>query len=237
MGVSNLRLGGTFAGDFTVLRFVDRGGMGDVYQVQQHSTGQLRALKLMHAELLDQDPNAVARFQQEATAAALIQSNHVVQVITAGVYEGHPWLAMEWLDGDTLWNVVQKGGPLPMDYVRMTVRDLAHALVAAHAAGVIHRDLKPENVFLARSKSAGGEFTVKVLDFGIAKVTERRLTVQSMPLGTLGWAAPEQLTTGAPVGPHTDAWAFGLVVFWLLAARPYWITRETGLPFSYLNEN
>src|SRR5690349_19253585 len=100
MSVLDLQEGTIFAGDYRVIRFLDRGGMGDVYLAEQVSTGQLRALKLMHQDILEKDQSAKVRFEQEARVASKIQSDHIVQVIGAGVVDNTPWLAMELLEGD-----------------------------------------------------------------------------------------------------------------------------------------
>ncbi len=169
--------GELFAGDFEVQRALAKGGMGAVYVVRQRSTGRVRALKTMLPSAF-QDDSLRARFVREATVSSRIESDHVVEVISAGVDPATalPWISMELLAGADLGAVLKKRGSPPMGEAAEVFLQLGHALAAAHRAGVVHRDLKPENVFLAEPRTAGVPFTVKVLDFGIAKVLQESLT-------------------------------------------------------------
>ncbi len=223
MTPAELAPGVTFAADFRVVRPLSRGGMGSVYVVDQLSTGRQRALKLMHPDLA-QSPELRRRFEQEARVGARIASDHVVEVIAAGVDDATamPWLAMELLDGEDLASALSRRGTLTLAEVAEILSGLCHALAAAHDAGVVHRDLKPENVFLATSRSTRGAATVKVLDFGIAKVVAEANTAATAAVGTPLYMAPEQTTAGGSVTPATDVWAVGLIAFRMLTGHPYW---------------
>ena len=133
---------------------------------------------------------------------------------------------MELLVGDDLSQVVAQRGPLGVPEVLVIFEQLCHAVGAAHRAGIVHRDLKPENIFLARSRRAGGEFTVKVLDFGIAKIVAEAKTSRTAPVGSPMWMAPEQ-TDGSKITPATDVWALGLIAFNLLAGRFFWTAANS----------
>jgi serine/threonine protein kinase len=165
----SIATGTVIAGDFRILSALAEGGMGELYVAQQLSTGKNRALKLMKPELL-QDPTLLARFEQEARVSSLIRSDHVVEVVGAGIDPTlqRPWLAMELLDGETLASLLSRRGRLPAHEARVLFAQLCHGLGAAHAARIVHRDLKPENVFIARTQQVGVDFRVKILDFGIA---------------------------------------------------------------------
>ncbi len=210
-------------GDFRVLRPIGAGGMGAVYLAEQLSTGKRRALKVMLPQLVA-DEKLRARFAQEARVGSLIESEHVVEVIAAGVDEesGAPWIAMELLKGRDLAAYSERRGGLKPREVREVLRQLCHALAAAHRAGVVHRDVKPENVFVARSKAVTGSTSVKVLDFGIAKVAAAAKTTATAQVGSPVWMAPEQTDPGAEIGPATDVWAVGLLSFWLLTGKLFW---------------
>ncbi len=213
-----------FAGQFRVIQSLAQGGMGTIYQVEQLPTGHPRALKVILPEYA-QDPRARARFEQEARIAARIESEHVAQVIAAGVdpETNTPWLAMELLQGKDLAAVLTERGRLPPAEVFEMLKQLGHALAAAHRIGVIHRDLKPENVFVATSRRSDGGFTVKVLDFGVAKwLQESRPGQATAVVGSPLWMAPEQLDARGILGPHTDIWALGLLAFAMLAGKAYW---------------
>ncbi len=225
----SLEPGAIFATDFRIVRPLDAGGMGAIYVVEQLSTGNQRALKLMHAQLLS-DPKLRERFLQEARVGSKIASDHVVQVIAAGVDTAHnvPWLVMELLQGEELEARVKREGPLPPREVAEIVKQLGHALAAAHAVGVVHRDLKPNNLFLCRPRAAGSAFLLKVLDFGIAKIVAEAQTSGTSGLGTPLWMAPEQTESRSHVGPGTDIWALGLLAFWMLTGQVYWASAMAG---------
>jgi len=213
-----------FAGQFRVVGQLARGGMGTIYQVEQLPTGHPRALKVILPEYA-QDPRARARFEQEARIAARIESEHAAQVIAAGVdpETNTPWLAMELLQGRDLSVVLGERGHLPPAEVAEVMKQLGHALSAAHRIGVVHRDLKPENIFIATSRRSDVAFTVKVLDFGVAKwAQESRPGHPTAVVGSPLWMAPEQLDARGILGPHTDIWAVGLLAYAMLTGRPYW---------------
>ncbi|MFO0565686.1 MAG: serine/threonine-protein kinase [Polyangiaceae bacterium] len=223
-----LQPGTIFCGDFRIERALAMGGMGAVYVVEQLSTGRKRALKLLLPSLVE-NPRSRERFEQEARVASRINSDHVVEVVAAGVdpESGAPWLAMELLEGETLAQRIERAGPLRREETLEVMRQLCHALGAAHASGLVHRDVKPENIYLAMPRREGIPFTLKILDFGIAKLTEdvRGAASATGAVGSPLWMAPEQTgTTG--VGPPTDVWALGLVVFHCLTGRLYWRSAE-----------
>ena len=216
--------GTVVGGDFVVAGALSEGGMGAVYVVDQKSTGKRRALKVMHPEILV-DPAMQRRFAQEARIGSRIRSEHVVEVIAAGVDEalGLPFLVMELLEGQDLRHRIDASGRASHDEVSAIFAELCHAMAAAHAAGVVHRDLKPENVFLARSRRANAEaVTVKVLDFGIARIAQdagTRATVGT--IGTPMWMAPEQTSPGE-VSTAADVWALALIAYELLTGKRFW---------------
>jgi serine/threonine-protein kinase len=221
-----------FAGDFEVERLLATGGMGAVYVVKQRSTGKTRALKLMRGDAVRND-DARRRFVLEARVGSRIESDHIVEVITAGIDEptGTPFLVMELLEGEDLATRLDRG-PLSLDETRHLFRQLCHAIGAAHALGIVHRDLKPQNIFLAAPRSAGdSDFLVKVLDFGLAKVTaagaslKQGETADGSFLGTPLWMAPEQ-SENVGVTPAADVWALGLLLYTTLTGRSLWRSAE-----------
>ena len=229
-GIVTLQAGAVFAKDFRVVAKLSEGGMGAVYVVEQISTGRERALKLMHPELT-QDAGLRAKFVQEARIGARVKSDHVVEVVAAGVDEetGVPYLAMELLEGEDL-EARLKREPPSTDEAFAILEQLCHAVAAAHAAGIVHRDLKPENVFLRRSRSGAGGATVKVLDFGIAKVVEEARTSNNTgALGSPFWMAPEQTERRATITPATDVWAIGLIAYDLFTGKPFWRSANDGV--------
>ncbi len=222
MALEALAPGALFAGDYRVVRPLAAGGMGAVYVAQQISTGKQRALKVMLPGFVAQ-PDLRRRFEQEARAGANIASEHVVEVYAAGVdpQTGVPYLVMELLVGEDLGTRIRSRGPLAPVEAKLVFDQLSHGLAAAHAAGVVHRDLKPENVFLAQSNRADVAFTVKILDFGIAKLLAEGTSSSTSSVGTPLWLAPEQ-TDSRPVTPATDVWSLGLVAFTAITGKYYW---------------
>jgi formylglycine-generating enzyme required for sulfatase activity/tRNA A-37 threonylcarbamoyl transferase component Bud32 len=222
--VSHLEPGAIFGKDFRIVRPLREGGMGAVYIAEQLSTGKQRALKVMAPQLAT-DPATRDRFVLEARAGSRIESDHVVEVVTAGIDEttGSPFLVMELLRGEELADAAARMGPMPLGDVAEVLSQMGHALELAHAQGIVHRDLKPENVFLASSRRRDAAFTVKILDFGIAKLVEDSLKkTGTQPLGTPLFMAPEQTDRKGPIRPATDVWALGLIAFKLLTGRDYW---------------
>ena len=226
--VLDLTEGAIFAQQFRVIRPLAQGGMGAVYIVEQLSTGKKRALKLMlpSAAVVD----GTRRFEQEARTSSLIPSEHVVDVIAAGVEgpERVPWLAMELLEGESLETHLLRSGALSPTQSYEILLQLAHALSAAHDIDVVHRDIKPDNIFLARARNAGSEFMVKVLDFGLATVVAAD-TRNTTALGSPLWMAPEQAQQNEPISLATDVWSFGLLAFRMLSGRIFWTSSDGSL--------
>jgi tRNA A-37 threonylcarbamoyl transferase component Bud32 len=225
--------GTIFARDFLVERALAEGGMGAVYVARQISTGRLRALKLMQPELVQND-DLRRRFLLEAKIGASIASEHVVDVQVAGIDDATeaPFLVMELLDGVDLATHLERSGPLAEEPTRELFRQLCHALALAHQAGIVHRDLKPANVFLAKPKRAAADapaalFHVKVLDFGIAKMTTDATAGggKTGMIGTPLWMAPEQAGF-VSVTPAADVWALGLILYTCMTGRSFWRSAE-----------
>ncbi|MBK9262636.1 MAG: protein kinase [Polyangiaceae bacterium] len=228
--------GAILGGDFRIERQLGAGGMGAVYVAEQLSTGRRRALKLMHPSLVS-DAKLRERFEQEARVGAKIPSDHVVQVIAAGVDEGAgtPFIAMELLDGEDLAATVARQGALPASDVSAILEPVCHALGAAHGAGIVHRDLKPENIFLLHTHGVQRSFDVKLLDFGIAKLTAEARTMATSAVGTPLWMAPEQTDPRAKIAPTADVWPLGLLVFTMLTGRSYWrVANDPGVSIPAL---
>jgi serine/threonine protein kinase len=220
---TTLSPGFVFAGDYRVLSPLSQGGMGAVYVAEQLSTGKKRALKVMLPELV-QDARLRERFEQEARVGGRISSEHIVEVVAAGVDRatGIPWLAMELLDGDNLGKWRAQTAAVSVSDIHAILGELSHAVGAAHAVGIVHRDLKPENVFIAQSKRLGSPFMVKVLDFGIAKLVDEARSTKTAAVGTPLWMSPEQTEASSDVHPASDVWAIGLIAFWLFTGKTYW---------------
>jgi phosphate transport system substrate-binding protein len=222
-----LARGAVVAGAYRVVSLLAEGGMGAIYEAEQIATGARRALKVMHLQFAGDD-GLRARFIREARLATAIPSDHIALVIDAGLdaSTGALFIVMELLDGATLSQELRRRGAFAWPDSLLILGQVAHALGAAHAQGVVHRDLKPSNVFLSKSRHASVAFTVKLLDFGIAKAVAGSAEATAAVLGTPTWMAPEQTNIEASVGPEADVWSFGLLTFMLLTGRHYFATAN-----------
>jgi eukaryotic-like serine/threonine-protein kinase len=218
-----LALDAIFAGDFRIRRLLAQGGMGSVYVADQLSTGRPRALKIMHAQYVT-DPGLRQRFEQEAKLTAGIRSAHIVETVGAGIdgATGHPWIAMELLDGVPLDQRYPYGSPVSWDEARGIFGQLGHGLGATHDIGLVHRDLKPDNILICASGIAGLPYIIKLIDFGIAKVAQPAQKLGTLVVGSPLWMAPEQLDGRAELTTTADVWALGLLAFRLLTGDYYW---------------
>jgi tRNA A-37 threonylcarbamoyl transferase component Bud32 len=216
------RVGNVVAGKYRVERVLGRGGMGIVVAARHLRLAERVAIKFPLAELRDRS-DVVDRLVREGRAAMRIRSEHVARVYDVGVLEtGEPYLVMEYLMGRDLGATLTEGGPLPIDDAVEYVLQSLEALAEAHARGIVHRDLKPSNLFLTRR--ADGSPMVKVIDFGISKVTkvagEATLTDTAAVLGSLPYMAPEQMRSGRESDTRSDIWALGATLHALLTGAP-----------------
>lgn len=197
-----------------LVRLLGQGGMGSVWVADHLGLKTQVAVKFMSGHIA-LHPEAVARFEREAEAAAQIKSPHVVQLLDHGVMPGGvPYTVMELLDGEDLGKRIERHGALPVDEVAEILRQACRALARAHALGIVHRDIKPDNIFLTETD---GERLVKVLDFGIAKRAagpdNPGVTSTGMLLGTPNYMSPEQTTSSKGVDHRSDLWSLGVVAY------------------------
>ncbi|HVK67804.1 MAG TPA: serine/threonine-protein kinase, partial [Polyangium sp.] len=180
-----LGIGETLGGRYELVRLAGTGGMGEIYEARERSTGKRLAVKVLRPGRDD----AAARFERETAILSTSSHPHIVRYVARGVLpSGEPWLVMEWLEGEDLASRLQRG-PLGIAEGVRLLRAAAEALGAMHARGVVHRDIKPGNLFLVGGRIEG----LKVLDFGIAQLPgASRLTDTGLILGTPGYMAPEQ---------------------------------------------
>ena len=216
--VRALERGALINGRYQVVRCIKAGGMGAVYEVSDSHTKRRLALKTLRPGVV---PNSalLARFQQEASITAGIESEHVVKVEDFGVDPGTKlvFFTMELLSGQDLGALLQEQGPLAPERVARLLWQVALALSSIHDAGLVHRDLKPENLFLKRRDDH--EDFVKILDFGVAKALETSPGTTAL-VGTPLYMPPEQVRGELPE-PRTDLYALGQVAFTLLTGHAY----------------
>ena len=213
-------LGSIIDGRYQVVEELARGGMGVVYRVVHRFSGRDEALKLIHAEIAA-DEEYRTRFLVEAQAVAKLTNLHTVTLYDCGITEeGQLYIAMELLNGSSLDVLLRSEGPLPYPRAVALVVQACRSLEEAHSKGIIHRDIKPGNLILTKTEEGGDH--VKVLDFGIARLEgEGRyqgLTATGTVLGTPLYMSPEQ-HLGRRVGPTTDVYALGLVLYELICGQ------------------
>ncbi len=219
--VAPIDLVGCTVGSYRVLSLLGTGGMGSVYRAEHPEIGTQVAIKVLLPEVAA-SADIVERFMREARASGAIGSPHIPRYYDFGrLSDGRAYAVMEYLEGESVSERLARRGPMPVKTVAAFLVQAAGALGEAHALGIIHRDIKPENLFLAYDKR-GGE-SIKVLDFGIAKVatqaTNVKLTQQGSFVGTPVYCAPEQIF-GHPVGPQTDVYALAATAYEMLTGRP-----------------
>jgi eukaryotic-like serine/threonine-protein kinase len=219
----HLAEGSVVAERYRIDRLLGTGGMGAVYRAEHLYMKKTVALKVLHREFANVS-EVVQRFEREAIAAARIEHPNVTGASDFGKLEdGSYYLVLEYVEGQSLRERIDQG-PLPTELAVDVARQTARALCAAHAAGIIHRDLKPENVMLVSGE--GGAAQVKVLDFGIARVSlpeaERpgsNLTRIGVVMGTVAYMSPEQ-AIGRNVDERTDLYALGAMLYEMIAGHP-----------------
>ncbi|MCA1815712.1 MAG: protein kinase [Acidobacteria bacterium] len=233
-------LGKTLAGKYRIEERISEGGMGTVYRATHVLMEKTVAVKVLHPSLAA-DEKIVARFTREAKAASRISHPHALNVTDFGEAEdGVVFMVMEYLSGRTLKRVVREGGPMPLARVIAIARQIAGALDAAHAEGVVHRDLKSDNIML--TETTGGEDWAKVLDFGIAKIKEPdghdpELTAPNLIIGTPQYMSPEQCSQAAEIDARSDIYSFGVILFEMLAGHvPFTGESATAIMLKQLQE-
>ena len=202
---------GTTVSHFTIERELGKGGMGVVYLARDNELNRPVALKFLGLES-SIDQISMERFQREAQAAAALNHPNIVTIYEFGESDGQRYIAMEYVEGESLRTRVA-AGELPVEDACRIARQMCDGLEAAHAQGIVHRDIKPENVIVT------GVGRVKVLDFGIAKLRGLRPITRDAAVGTAWYMSPEQLR-GEQIDHRTDVWATGIVLYEMLTGLP-----------------
>jgi serine/threonine-protein kinase len=214
--------GDVLAGKYRVERVLGAGGMGVVVAAHHIQLDEKVALKFLLPQALG-SPDAVARFLREARAAVKIKSEHVARVADVGQLEnGAPYIVMEYLEGHDLSGWLLHAGAMPVERAVDFVLQACEAIAEAHALGIVHRDLKPANLFCVQR--ADGVPSVKVLDFGISKMTDSGVQAQAVTntsaiVGSPLYMSPEQLQSSKGVDSRTDIWSLGVILFELLTTK------------------
>jgi serine/threonine protein kinase, bacterial len=227
--------GATFAG-YTILRLLGSGGMGEVYLAQHPRLPRREALKVLRADV-SADREFRERFHREADLAATLWHPNIVQVHDRGEFDGRLWIAMDYVDGTDAAKLMKPRYPagMPTRDVCAIVTAVAGALDYAHQRGLLHRDVKPANILLTNPED--GERRILLADFGIARQHDdiSGLTATNMTVGTVAYAAPEQLM-GADIDARADQYALAATAFHLLTgAPPYEHSNPVAVISRHLN--
>jgi eukaryotic-like serine/threonine-protein kinase len=226
-------------GQYEVLEKIGTGGMGSVYKAMQTSEQRLVAIKILHPKLAGRK-DLTSRFRREARAMMQLSHRNTVKVYSYGELEddGSLYIVMELLEGKNLNQAVRREGPLPPERAIPILVQVCGALQEAHNLGIVHRDLKPENIFL--SKNDGQADFPKVLDFGLAKVTERQmqpgsiiLTQEGMVFGTPEFMSPEQ-AQGRTLDARSDIYSLAVILYELLTGKLPFSART---PMEYIQKH
>jgi len=233
MSASASELEAGLAGRFHVLRRLGAGGMGAVFLAEQLAVGNRPvALKVLLRKLLD-DPEFLLRFRNEAASTGRIRHPNVVTIYESGQSDdGSPYIAMEYLEGETLRQTLKRRGALPVAECARVLQQVAKGLNSAHKLGILHRDLKPDNIFLAQTDD--GEVVPKVMDFGLAKLRESAThTLTGTVLGTPAYMSPEQAMgmKSEELDARSDIYALGITAYEMLTGR---VPFHSDTPIGYL---
>jgi serine/threonine protein kinase/tetratricopeptide (TPR) repeat protein len=201
------------AGRYQIEDMIGRGGMGDVYRGTDTQTGEKVAIKRLHEAIVEENPDIVDRFKREGEALRKLDHPNIVKLLDAVEENGKHYLVMEYVGGGSLRDLIDEQARLPLEAVLNIALDLTDALTRAHRLNIIHRDIKPDNVLLAE------DGTPRLTDFGVAHMGDRtRLTQTGSVIGTYAYLSPEACN-GLELDERADIWAFGVMLFEMLAGR------------------
>ncbi|HEX9044884.1 MAG TPA: protein kinase, partial [Candidatus Limnocylindrales bacterium] len=210
-----VEIGSLLGGRYRLIELLGQGGMATIYRGRDTQLGRDVAVKVLRPEY-GRDKDFLARFQHEAQAVAQLNHPNVVSVHDIGEDPAGPFIVMEYVEGEDLASLLRRNGPLGARQAARIAAEVAHALDAAHAQGIVHRDVKPGNVLIAT------DGRVKVTDFGIARAaTDAQLTLPGTTMGSVHYLAPEQVR-GLGATQASDVYALGIVLYEMLVGHRPW---------------
>jgi serine/threonine-protein kinase len=229
-GGSAQMIGTLLSGRYLLESKLGSGGMSTVYLAEDETLDRPVAVKVLHREISD-EPDQLERFRLEARSAAKLSHPNLVTVIDAGEDDGTPYIVFEYVEGETLKQLIQREGPLRVDEAVAYAIEIGRGLQAAHARRLVHRDIKPQNVLIDTEGRA------KVADFGIARsLEEHGLTAAGRVLGTTDYVSPEQ-AMGEDVDERSDVYSLGIVLYEMLTGDvPFQAETQVGVAMKHIND-
>src|SRR5688572_12853777 len=216
------RIGSLVDGRYKITEVMAAGSMGAVFKAERVPVGKLVAVKFLHASYAN-DSEFQARFDRETRVMSKLAHPNCVSVVDFGVWEGAPYLVMEYVAGKTLRAMIDDEGGIAPYRALMITKQIAAGLAHAHAQGITHRDVKPANIMITEEIGTGEH--VRILDFGLARLrgaVGRDATQSNVVVGTPNYMAPEQTVGGGTIDARTDLYAVGVVLFEMIAGeRPF----------------
>ena len=229
---------GQILGGYRVREKIAEGGMAEIWSAVHQNMGQKAAVKVLLPSI-SQHQDMVKRFLDEARVISQVRHPGIVAVYDAGqMADGRAYIVMELLAGETLQARLKRENMLALDMATRFMNQLASAIAAAHKAGIIHRDLKPDNIFVVPDPDVLGGERVKVLDFGLAKITHgvgSLMTQKGKIFGTPAYMSPEQCRDSGNVDPRTDLYAIGCIFYRCLCGRPPFLGLDLEILVSHIN--
>ena len=225
-------IGTIIDGSYQITEKVGSGGMADVYKAWDIEKEMYVALKILKSEYTE-NAEFVRRFKREATAMYNIRHENIVRVFEMGMYEGMYYIAMEYIEGITLKNIIKRHGALPTDVCVYIAKQICDALGYAHSMGIIHRDIKPQNIIVV------DDWSIKIVDFGIARdVSASTMTFMGPNvLGSVHYISPEQ-AKGEIVDHKSDIYSLGIVLYEMLTGElPFEGDTTVTVALKHINEN